>query len=110
MVLGNENAFKFLINPRKKLPTKSESFAGVVLLKVPKSGLYKIAIGSRAWIDLVNLNEKNKPIEPHQFSMEMDCEKIVKAGEFELSTNKKYALQLSSSSQEKVLIMISSAF
>ena len=106
MVLNDEANFKFLVSP-KKLPTDSKPFAGVTLLKVPESGLYKIAIGSRAWIEVIDMDSGNKSTDPHQFSMKLDCKKIIKAGEFKLSADKKYALQISSSPGEKILISVS---
>lgn len=100
------------IHPPEKEPVEN-TFAGVGLLKVPESGTYMISLGSRAWIDIVDIigpEDGSKLVTSlvtsHQHSMKPSCQ-IFKTVGFKLTAGKQYTLQLSSSAKEKIMVMVS---
>ena len=107
MTLNKLGNVDFFTDPEKK-PEPSAPFAGVALLKISGGGTYNVSLGGQAWIDVVELSpDGNKLITSSQHSNKRSCNTISKVVGFELSANKKYGLQLSSSSEEKMLVLIS---
>lgn len=105
--------------PQKKviLPAKPENdfskgqtgFAGLATMEVKKDGLYHVALGSKVWLDLVEVEigetTMAKIIPATSFEMQTGCTKIFKAVEYKLQAGKKYLLQVSSSAAPSVQIL-----
>lgn len=103
--LFNEPEVKLAAKPEKKFESDKPSFAGVGNVVVPVDGKYIFALGKRIWLDLVDLETK-QVVKASSFEMQMGCAKIFKAIEFKLNAKNKYALQISSSPDKNVDLLI----
>lgn len=92
--------------PEKIFINHSATYAGLVALKVPTDGIYRISAGEKVWFDLINANTR-KRVESTQFEMQTRCNKIFKTVTFALQADKTYYLQISSSPKVRVDLLLS---
>lgn len=97
--------------PEKDFSKGQPAFAGLAKMEVKKDGLYRVALGSKVWLDVVEIETGEativKTIAPEKFEMQTNCQKIFKAVEYNLKAGKKYLLQISSSSAPAAQILTS---
>lgn len=86
---------KFVIGPQKK-QGKPQDAGGLLALTVPASGTYVVGSASRAWIDLVDL-EQNSFAKSKYYEWVDFCGRRMKAGVFYLRMGARYWIQMSAS-------------
>jgi hypothetical protein len=103
--LAPQEAVKFVAPPRKKgLP--DGAFAGVVHLRVPTSGSYRVALDQGFWIDVV-IHEKL--IESTDFTGAHDCTAPRKIVQYDLPAGEDLVLQLSGAAKDHVRVAVTPA-
>lgn len=109
LALAKHDAVKFLLLPEKTFPARAgASFAGLVKVAVPKDGTYRISLGEKLWVDVVDAATSKRVI-ANQFEMQTECHQIFKVVDFPLKANKSYILQISSSRLPQAEVLVSSA-
>ena len=112
------------VHPPEKAPME-DTFAGtaqlLIVLPDEGTGTYMVSLGSRAWVDIVDLKATSdfgtSPgpaprsdytlVTSEKFSMKPTCQTILKTVGFKLTAGNPYVLQISGSTQEKVTLMVS---
>lgn len=100
------------VKPEKE-PAKGQTvYAGLAAMEVKSDGLYRIAMGSKVWLDLIEVeageeNSTGKIVPASTFEMQTGCAKIFKAVEYNLKTGRKYLLQVSASPAQSVQVLTS---
>lgn len=102
--LHNANV-RFPVRPAKKFPGAT-SFGGIATFVPSASGEYRVSLGGKVWLDVVDL-EKRKAVKADSFEMQTKCSKIFKTVTFQLEKNQRYAVQLSSSPKKIASLLIS---
>ena len=100
-VLRPHSTIEFLVAPEKILNKEKSGFAGVFNFTPAVSGVYQLALGKRAWLDVVDAGTK-KIIKAGQFEMQTKCDKLVKVMSYQLSGGKAYVVQINSSPTEQI--------
>jgi len=95
----------FLVQPEKTFDLKGPAYAGVVKFNPPESGVYRVSMGERVWLDVIEVQTK-KALQAKRFEMQTKCPKIFKTVEFELESGKEYALQISSVPNKNTHVLI----
>lgn len=103
--LGSQAETEFLIKPEKTFDMESPAFAGVIKFAPPESGVYRISMGERVWLDVIEL-QTMKSVQANRFEMQTKCPKIFKTVEFVLDSGKEYALQISSSPKKNAQVLV----
>lgn len=96
------------LKPEKDFSAKNEvTFAGLVAFEVKSDGLYRVSLGSKVWLDVIEpAGEAGPKVVPSaNFEMQTACKKIFKAVEYSLVGGKKYLLQISSSKTPSVQLL-----
>jgi len=79
------------------------AYAGLVRLKIPESGSYRIAVDAQFWIDVV---AKGSLVAAKDFQGQHDCSAPHKIVEFDLAGNPPFILQLSSATPDHIRLTI----
>lgn len=99
------------VKPEKDFTPKGDlAFAGLATMEVKNDGLYRVALGSKVWLDLIEASVDDssaKIVSPVKFEMQTGCKKIFKAVEYNLKGGKKYFLQISSSREPTIQVLTS---
>ena len=95
-----------LVKPEKDFRKGKKSYAGSASLRVPRNGVYRVSLGSKIWLDLVDNGNKNV-LEANHFEMQTKCDRIFKVVEYRLERDRDYTLQVSSSLSDVAAILVS---
>lgn len=85
----------------EKMPA-SGSYAGILQLRIVAAGTYRIALGGKAWIDVVR---RQRAIASSAHQMGPMCSGVRKLVDFRLAPGR-YVLQLSGAAQPQLAAMI----
>jgi hypothetical protein len=88
------------VQPEK--PGGSVSHGGLFEFTVPAAGSYAVALGTAAWIDVI---EKGKAVTPTSFGQGPECTSIRKMVVFPLQAGK-HVLQISANAEPKLKLMV----
>ncbi|MGE0631915.1 MAG: hypothetical protein AB7O96_05880 [Pseudobdellovibrionaceae bacterium] len=91
--------------PEKSFAKGDLRFAGFFPLSIKEPGDYRVSIGSKVWLDIVSAKTK-KTIEATSFEMQTKCDSIFKTVLFKLDKNEEYFVQISSSKNPEVDLVI----
>ncbi len=109
LTLYPQKKVSLLIKPEKEPAKGDVVHAGLAAMEVKEDGLYRVAMGSKVWLDLVEVNPGDeagaKTVSAARFEMQTGCAKIFKAVEYNLQAGKKYFLQISLSQAPAVQIL-----
>jgi hypothetical protein len=100
VALSGQDRVTYAVKPAKAASSQGAR-GGLVRFHVDKAGLYRIAISSRHWIDVV---DRGQLIQSHDFLGSHDCERPHKIVEFELPAGTDLVLQFSGSTESAVLV------
>jgi len=93
---------KFAATPGKRTPASGE-FAGLVKLKINKSGSYRVAIDSQIWIDVVS---DHALMPATDFQGQHGCSAPHKIVQFDFTAAQTLILQLSSATTDRVQLTL----
>jgi hypothetical protein len=100
--LSPQSGVTYSAQPMK--PTLNDSaLGGLVRFHTGKAGLYRVAITTGHWIDVVN---GDTPIKSKDFSGSRECPRPHKIVEFELPANQELVLQFSGATDPTVIASI----
>lgn len=106
LALVEQTKVKMAHKPQKVFATKAKTYGGLAKFAVPKDGKYRVSLGGKIWVDLVE--EKNGKIVPaSHFEMQTGCKKIFKVVEFSLRVGVNYLVQISSNPAETAPLLLS---
>ncbi len=94
--LKPQASVKFPVAPEKIFNEDNPGFAGVFNFTPVKSGVHQVALGKRAWLDVVEASTM-QIVDAGQFEMQTKCDKLVKVMSYDLKAGKSYVLQINSS-------------
>jgi hypothetical protein len=103
VTLDLETQLRKVVTPEK--PSAKGSFAGIVRFRPQVKGNYRIAAGSRLWIELVSAKTRKK-IESNDFEMQTKCQTISKVVLYPLEAGENYWLQITGSDRRKVDLLV----
>jgi len=102
LALSPQSGVTYSAQPMK--PTLNDSAqGGLVRFHTGKAGLYRVAITTGHWLDVV---DGDTPIKSKDFSGSRECPRPHKIVEFELPANKDLVLQFSGSTDRSVVASI----
>ena len=105
LALSPQDGVKFILPPAKKgLP--DGAFAGLVHLKVPAAGPYRVSLDQGFWIDIVG---DQKFVESTDFTGLSGCNAPRKIVVFNLPAGEDLVLQVSGASKDRVRVTVTSA-
>jgi hypothetical protein len=96
----------FAAVPGKKQPSSNGAFAGLVALRLPAPGNYRVSVDLGLWLDVV---ANGKLAATRDFQGQHDCAGPHKIVEFDLSGAREFLLQMSSSPQSSVRLAVTAA-
>ena len=108
LTLGKSYEAKLLNTPKVAMPVQPEkpggsvAFAGLFEFTVQEPGNYAVALGSAAWIDVL---EDGKAIEPKSFGHGPECTSIRKIVVFPLKAGA-HTLQVSANADANLTLMV----
>jgi hypothetical protein len=82
---------------------KADSYAGLVLLRVPRMSSYRISSDQRVWIDVIG---PAGVVKSSKFDMQAGCELLRKSVAFPLEPETEYWVQLSGSPTEHATLIV----
>ena len=100
--LSPQGAVTYALAPARAM-APDDARGGMVRLRVARAGLYRISLGGRHWVDVV---DGGQFIKSRDFQGSHDCERPHKIVEFELPAVRELPLQLSGSGEESLLLAI----
>lgn len=103
--LAPQPSVSFMVPPSKKVPIAG-GFAGVFVLQVSASGVYRISGDSAFWVDVI---AAGKLLETKDYQRQKGCNSPHKILEFELPAGVPILLELSSASSADVRVSITAA-
>lgn len=83
----------------------SAPYAAVMPLRMANDGLYRVALGGKAWVEI--FDREGKRVKEHSFEMQTRCDPIFKVVRFELQGGRDYLLQLTSSPSRTIDVSVS---
>lgn len=92
-----------LAAPPSKVMLADGLFAGLLRLRIPAAGRYRIAVDERAWIDVV---DAARVINSSEFSGAATCTKPAKIVLFDLPSSESLWLQISGATSARVNVTI----
>ncbi len=98
--LGRKADVAFMVEPGK--PGGSVSYSGVFAFDAPGPGAYAVALGSAAWIDVV---EDGKALEPVSFGHGPQCTTIRKIVVYRLKAGR-HVLQIAGNGAETTKLLV----
>lgn len=100
--LSPQTGISFSVPPAK--PTLNDSAqGGLVRIRVPKAGVYRVSSSSGHWIDVVS---GQHTIKSKDFQGSRSCERPHKIVEFELPANTDLVIQFSGSTERSIALAI----
>jgi hypothetical protein len=100
--LAPQGSVAYLVPPGK--PTLDDSAqGGMVQLRVPSAGVYRVSVAGGQWIDVV---ADGKLVKSRDFQGARGCERPHKIVEFELPANTALTLQFSGAASPTVLVAV----
>lgn len=99
VALSSTPQVKYEVRPEK--PGSSVSYGGILILNITKSGTYRIALGSAAWLDVIG---KDGPLRSTAHGHGPDCTGIRKVVEFSLEPGR-YTIQIAANGASDVTVM-----
>ena len=103
--LAAQEHVTFAAGPARKA-ANSQAYAGLVTLKIPASGSYRIAVDLPIWIDVAS---NGSLVAAEDFQGQHECSAPHKIVVFALSGAQPLQLQLSSAANENVLLTVTAA-
>jgi hypothetical protein len=100
--LSAQGAVTYALAPARAT-VADDARGGVVRSRVARAGLYRISLGGRHWVDVV---DGGQFIKSRDFQGSHDCERPHKIVEFELPAARDLLLQFSGSGEESLLVAI----
>lgn len=100
-----ETKVQFVAKPEKTFPNSESLRGGLAQLRVPSNGVYKISLGQKVWVDVVD--NKGQIIHSKSFEMQTKCPKIFKVVEYDLKSGTAYTLQFSGGQADAAKILVS---
>jgi hypothetical protein len=82
---------------------KADSYAGLVLLRVPRTSTYRISSDQRMWIEVIG---PGGVVKSSKFDMQAGCELLRKSVAFRLEPEAEYWVQLSGSPTEHATLIV----
>ncbi len=104
--LEKQNKINYLATPEKSFTAETKKYGGLFYFKTDSQGYYRISAGGKFWFDLVPVGLKTV-VDAVSFEMQTKCSSIFKTVEFKLDGYKEYAIQVSSSSEGQVDMLVS---
>ena len=101
LTLQPQSALTFPVPPSRQPGGKGPAFGGVFTFKPVTNGAHQVALGKRAWLDVVDA-DTNKIVESEAFDMQTKCDKMVKVITYNLAAGKDYWFQINSSPTEQL--------
>lgn len=101
LALQPQNTLKFLLQPGK--PEGRGAYAGLISLTIEKAGTYRVALGTAAWIDMVD--DKSQSVISIAHTHGPACSGIHKMVDFALQPGH-FTLQLSASIRPQTNVLI----
>ncbi|MBK9494080.1 MAG: hypothetical protein IT475_10560 [Aquimonas sp.] len=92
-----------LVVPPSKAMLAEGTYAGVLRLRIPAAGRYRIALDSGAWMDVV---DAGSVINSSEFSGALTCTKPAKIVLYDLPQNATLYLQLTGSASDRVRVSV----
>jgi hypothetical protein len=92
---------KLQVAPRRE--PALDSFAGVLKLRVPRAGAYRVSASQRLWIELVG---PAGVVKSSRFAMQAGCEALRKSVSFPLEADTDYWVELSGSPATDPVLVI----
>jgi hypothetical protein len=92
-----------LLTPPGRSHDAATSYAGLMMLYVPRSGAYRISSDKRLWIDVVG---PDGVVKSSKFAMQTGCAKLVKSVAFKLDPEIGYWIQLTGSPVREPVLLI----
>jgi hypothetical protein len=108
LMLVSQSSVKFVAKPQKEIPISGPKYAGLAKMITTQAGLYRVSLGAKAWVELVDL-DKHAPEPTAHFEMQRHCDRIFKVVEFNLKPQHAYLIEISSSAKEKLNLLVTSA-
>ena len=93
----------YALRPEK--PGGSVSFGGIYAFTVPTAGHYRVALGSAAWIDVIEAGDTTKGLTSTAHGHGPDCSGIRKMVDFALEPGD-YLLQISANADAKLPLLV----
>jgi hypothetical protein len=103
--LTAQDGVKFPASPARKMPVDG-AYAGLVTVKIPAPGSYRISVDLPLWIDLVSNGEL---VGASDFQGQHECAAPHKIVQFDLAGARPFVVQLSSAKSENVLLTVTPA-
>jgi hypothetical protein len=82
----------------------SDRYGGLLVLRVPADGSYRIGTSTAAWIDV--LTTAGASVRPSKFEMQKACKDVFKTVVFPLRADEVYTLQVSASRTQKLPVYV----
>jgi hypothetical protein len=102
VLLTPSTQVSFPFAPGKVMPATG-SYAGILALRVPASGSYRISVNLPLWIDVVSDGHLTAPSD---YEAQHDCDAPRKIVQFSLEANKPLLVQLSGAGETSVRIAV----
>ncbi|MCY4524280.1 MAG: hypothetical protein OXB84_06040 [Halobacteriovoraceae bacterium] len=93
------------VNDNRPENTEGLFYGGLARIKVAEDGVYRVYLSNRTWVDFTDF-ETATLVEPEGYLVQEECPSIKKMIEFKLVADVDYVLQLSSSTEPLVNMMI----
>ena len=102
LTLQPQETVNFKAPPSKKMLSDG-AYAGVLRLRVPETGVYRVAIDSAFWLDVIR---DGKPVVSVDFNGSKECAGPHKIVIYPLPGNSDLLLQLSAAGEPKVRLSV----
>ncbi|MGE3262962.1 MAG: hypothetical protein AB7K68_14370 [Bacteriovoracia bacterium] len=106
LALSEQKKVKLAVQPQKVFATKAKTYGGLAKFSVPNDGKYRVSLGGKIWVDLVE-EEGGKIVPASHFEMQTGCKKIFKVVEFSLRAGVNYLVQISSNPAATAPLLLS---
>lgn len=103
LALAPTPSVKYVLRPER--PGGSVSHGGLAAFRIEKAGIYRVAIDSAAWLDVVS---DGKSLESVNHGHGPDCSTVHKMVDFNLSPGA-YVLQIVGNGAPKIRVLVTSA-
>ena len=103
--LKPQTAVAFAVAPGKKI-TADGMYAGLATLKLAVPGFYRVSVDETAWLDVAD-KEKLAPVQDYQG--QQSCYAPHKIVEFDLTSARRFVLQISGSANATVRVTVTRA-
>jgi hypothetical protein len=98
-----QNEVKFRVTPERRQESQGR-YAGMLRLRVPADGAYRVGTSRAAWVDLIEANGAS--LKPTKFEMQTQCDAVFKTVVFALRANETYTMQVSASREQNMPMFV----